>query len=191
MTTDIVVIDNFIPKRQFDVIKHYFTYTCQWLYAPTVLPVNDPRTNPNDLTDQQFVNVLFYAYQGVRNQKGMDIMMPVLERLKVTIVARIKANLQVWTPEVREREFHVDYDYGNMTAIYYLNTCNGYTLFQDGQKCESVENRICIFPGSKWHCGTTTSNTKNRMVVNINYWPNRPESGQPNLDQIIGDLDKT
>jgi hypothetical protein len=93
MASDIVVIDSFIPKRQFEVIKNYFTYTAEWLYAPTVLPVDDPRTNPNDFTDQQFVNVLFYAYQGVRNQKGMDIMMPVLERLRVTIIARIKANL--------------------------------------------------------------------------------------------------
>ena len=86
---------------------------------------------------------------------------------------------------------HVDFEYSHNAALLYMNTNNGYTGMMNDDKVESVENRICIFPGSKWHCGTTTSNTKNRMVVNINYWPNRPESGQPNLDQIIGDLDKT
>ena len=173
MASDIVIIDNLIPQEQFNSIKHYFTFTAKWSYAPACVM---PKENSNDFTDQQFCNVLFFAYQGVLNKEGMDVMMPVLEKINVAFIARIKANFGTWTPTVLEREFHADIgDYGHMTAIYYLNTCNGYTLFEDGQKCESVENRICIFPGRKRHCGTTTSNNKKRMVVNINYWPRRSQ----------------
>ena len=55
------------------------------------------------------------------------------------------------------------------TAIFYINTNNGYTLFEDGTKVESVENRICIFPYYMKHTGTTCTDKNQRVVININY----------------------
>lgn len=179
MASDIVVIDNVLPNKEFEQILFYFKHKVEWLYGDTVtvdIP-DDPRFRSDDPTDFQFVKLIFFQTSGVIDQQSMQALKPILKFLKATVLARIKANLNTWTPEVMERDFHVDYDYGNMTAIYYLNTCNGYTLFKDGQKCESVANRICIFPGGKWHTGTTTSDSKHRMVININYWPHRPNSG--------------
>ena len=49
---------------------------------------------------------------------------------------RIKANLLTKSENLREFGYHVDFPRpisDNMTtAIYYLNTCNGYTSFIDG-----------------------------------------------------------
>ena len=46
----------------------------------------------------------------------------------------------------------------------------GYTEFKDGTIIESAENRLVIFPSDMRHTGTTCTNAKNRIVVNINYF---------------------
>ena len=54
------------------------------------------------------------------------------------------------------------------TSVYYLNTNNGYTLFEDG-KVDSVENRMVTFNLNTKHSGTTATDTKRRVVLNFNY----------------------
>ena len=63
------------------------------------------------------------------------------------------------------------------TAIYYVNTNNGSTLFRDYStpgvskikkvKCE--KNKIVIFDAIKKHKAKIQTNTDTRMVININY----------------------
>ena len=55
------------------------------------------------------------------------------------------------------------------TAIFYLNTNNGYTLFEDSKKVDCVENRIAIFDSNKRHTGVTTTDTQSKVVLNINW----------------------
>jgi hypothetical protein len=55
------------------------------------------------------------------------------------------------------------------TAIYYANTCDGYTEFEDGTIVESVQNRFVAFPSRMKHTGTTCTNAKSRVVINFNY----------------------
>ena len=67
--------------------------------------------------------------------------------------------------------FHVDFSYvGSKTAIYYVNSNNGYTEFEDGTKIESIKNRIVIFPSNLKHTGTTCTDRKIRTIVNFNYF---------------------
>ena len=56
------------------------------------------------------------------------------------------------------------------TAILYVNSNNGYTLFEDGTKVESVENRIVLFDSNLRHTGTTCTEEKVRIVVNFNFF---------------------
>ena len=70
--------------------------------------------------------------------------------------------------------FHKDlyphFDIPNrLTAIYYVNTNNGWTEFENGDKVPSVENRIVIFDSSQLHTGTRTTNASSRVVINFNY----------------------
>ena len=55
------------------------------------------------------------------------------------------------------------------TAIFYINTNDGYTVFEDGTKINSVANRICIFPHWMKHSGTTCTNTNRRIALNLNF----------------------
>ena len=61
---------------------------------------------------------------------------------------------------------------GQTTAIYYLNSNNGSTVFKDsGDKVESVANRLIVFDGSIEHAGTSCTDDSRRVVLNINYIP--------------------
>ena len=56
------------------------------------------------------------------------------------------------------------------TSIFYVNTNNGYTKFEDGTKVESVANRLVSFPANKKHTGTSCTDEKTRVVINFNYF---------------------
>ena len=72
-------------------------------------------------------------------------------------------------PNIRSG-FHVDFHYEHSrTAIFYVNTNDGYTEFEDGTKIESKENRIVIFPTLIKHSGVTCTDQQNRVVINFNY----------------------
>ena len=53
--------------------------------------------------------------------------------------------------------------------ILYINTNDGYTVFEDGTKVESVANRALFFNGKFKHAGTTCTDQPIRVVLNFNY----------------------
>ena len=65
--------------------------------------------------------------------------------------------------------FHVDRYDSHMVGLYSVNTNNGYTLFEDGTKVESVENQMVIFDGKRKHCSVAQTDTKLRINININF----------------------
>ena len=78
------------------------------------------------------------------------------------------------TLKVFENSFHSDYEPETakrmQTAIYYVNSNDGYTLFEDGTKVESVANRLVRFPASIKHTGTTCTNANRRVLINFNWF---------------------
>ena len=54
------------------------------------------------------------------------------------------------------------------TSIFYMNTNNGYTKFEDGTKVESVANRMVTFPANMKHAETSCTDEKIRVVINFN-----------------------
>ena len=70
--------------------------------------------------------------------------------------------------------FHIDIlkaeNFKSYTGIYYVNTNDGYTSFENGDTYNSVENRLITFPSHLRHAGSTPSNTKARFVINFNYF---------------------
>ena len=75
------------------------------------------------------------------------------------------------TTNIIKHGFHNDWDYeDSKTSIFYVNTNDGYTEFEDGTVVESVENRLVTFPSPLKHTGTSCTDTSRRMVININYF---------------------
>ena len=90
--------------------------------------------------------------------------------MKVKALIRIKANCYPKTHEIYEHGMHTDFKWTHKTALFSINTCDGYTKLKDGTKINSVANRILLFDASEEHCSTTTTDTFARVNININYF---------------------
>jgi hypothetical protein len=86
-------------------------------------------------------------------------------------IVKIKANLMMKTTSQQVFKFHKDcpWDFKWWTAIFYVNTNDGKTIFEKGQEIESRENRLILFDGRLKHAGTTSTDSKRRILINFNY----------------------
>ena len=100
-----------------------------------------------------------------------SVFIPVLQKLEAKKSFRIKANLLSRTFFHRKSAYHRDISQigEHQTAIYYLNTNNGWTEFKKGGKVKSVANRIVIFDSDLEHRGVTCTDEQRRVVINFNY----------------------
>lgn len=121
-----------------------------------------------DIENFQFVHMV---YDDEPVSEYFNIIKELLEhRLNIEQWVRIKVNLTTPTKEIYQFAYHKDVDNTNCkTAVLYLNTNDGYTAFPNGEKVLSVENRLVMFDSSIWHAGSTSTNIKNRVVLNLNF----------------------
>ena len=73
-------------------------------------------------------------------------------------------------------DYHSDYsdergtcDYMT-TGIYYINTCDGYTEFEDGTITECIANRLVKFPANLKHRGVSQTDARVKSVINLNFF---------------------
>ena len=154
------VIDDYLDQRNFSILSELFlSHEIDWHWPPVL----------DDDKHHQFVHGIYDKGQPKSNK--FSYILPLLDKLKVAAIIKIKANLNTKTQEIIEHGYHVDHPYSSgKTAILYLNTCNGYTAFEDGTIINSVKNRIVIFDSSIKHTGTTVTDSERRLVLNINYF---------------------
>jgi hypothetical protein len=169
------VIENFLPPETFQYVQsQLLSPAWPWYFQNHV----DYAEESENLEKSQFCYQLYrnHTWQGA----GESIVTPFLHRLKAVALVRVKANLQVRTETRKQNNFHVDLlnpdhePYENLlTAIYYVNSNDGVTVFEDGTEVESVANRMVVFPSKTKHTGTTCTDQKRRVVVNFNFFPER------------------
>ena len=101
-----------------------------------------------------------------------NIISPVLKKLNAKGLKRIKVNIYPKTNKIIEHGFHTDYDnYSNLkTAVFYVNTNNGYTKFKNNVKIKSVSNTLVLFDSNEKHTGSTCTDKEYRIIININYY---------------------
>ena len=171
--SDIQVIDNLISAEDHQRLKDAVVDTIPWSYGPIfkeetleVFPFLD------DLKYNMFFCHMFY-----RNFHSLSdhfrLIDPILSALDVGGLLRAKMNLYPVTDRIVKHCLHVDNHHtlsGLMTAIYFVNTNDGYAFFETGEKVDSVENRIVIFPNTLKHSGTTCTNQSSRVVLNLNFF---------------------
>lgn len=161
------IIDNFLPEEKFKKIHStLLNADFPWYYAWSVLP------QENLLCEEKYnyqFGHSFYANHGFKSHYS-ELLIPILELLEPIAITRIKGLLLPRTEVNIEHGYHVDNPYNTKVAIYYVNTNNGYTKFSDGSKVDSVENRIVLFDGNKFHTGSTCTDEKVRVAINFNYF---------------------
>ena len=169
----IKVIDNFLPKEEYDnLYRTLMGYEMIWNYQDVV----DYEQGDNFM----FCHLFWTTDRGLVTPLS-DILEFFYTKLNTQILIRIKANLTTKTKTHLESEFHYDHEFvgsrlpdgtlTSYTAIYYVNTNNGYTLFKDGNfKVDSIANRMLIFDSSKLHKVVSCTDEKRRVVINFNYF---------------------
>jgi len=161
------VIDDFLPQHDFDILKQYLlgdSFT--WHLT------NSIAKQKHGLDQYQFSHVFFdLARPSLHNYS--NFLQPLILKLKAKYILRVKANLRPRTSQGVLSEFHTDLDLNQQTAIFYLNTNNGYTKFKDEHYDDvpSVANRLVTFYGALEHCGCSCTDQNTRVVLNINYIP--------------------
>jgi hypothetical protein len=58
-------------------------------------------------------------------------------------------------------------------AVFYINTNNGYTLLETGDKVESKANRLVIFPNNFLHTAILQTDTPHRILINMVFFPHK------------------
>lgn len=165
------VIDNFLDEKDFESIQDYLMGSdIPWLKSPVL---REGSLHPPDLQDMRD-NIQFWHPFYMNDEPkhdDIDILNPIIRKLEVKALLRIKANITMRTPEIIEHGYHTDYPFGGFkTAIFYINTNDGYTQIKNGRRVESVENRLLEFSGELEHTGTTCTDQQCRVVINFDYF---------------------
>jgi len=170
-----LIVDNFLDPTEFNNLQNIIlSPMIKWEYVPSIV-------NEDDGDKFQFVHVFYMVNDNglkfiskLGEYPTLDFLNPLLNLIKPKELFRIKANILARTSEIEPNVFHTDIG-GNMgiipytTSIFYINSNDGYTEFEDGTKIESVANRLISFPEEMKHRGTSCTDEKIRVVINFNY----------------------
>tara|TARA_R100000005_G_C5000301_1_gene207137 strand:- start:2700 stop:3182 length:483 start_codon:yes stop_codon:yes gene_type:complete len=155
------IIENFISEKDLQGIQSELQ-NCNfpWYYDGAIEP---------DSLETQFSHIFFNRLMQTSNY--LHILNPLLEKIPALVYHRIKANLNYRTERVLETGEHVDLDDKRFkSAIFFINDCDGYCRIGD-KKIYSKSNRLLIFDSDLVHTGTTTSDSRFRLLINLLYIP--------------------
>lgn len=158
------VINNTLKKEDLSVLKN------------TINAIDFPWYYSNyQVTEKKDSSFLFHSFfhSNSINSKYFFIVKPILKILNCVVIINIRANLLLKRSEFKS-SYHTD-KWGfnkpkHKTAIFYVNTNNGYTLFKNNKKIECVENKLIIFDSKLSHKAALQTDEDKRIVINFNYF---------------------
>ena len=173
------VVDNFLDKSEYDTLYNHIigsTVTQQFPWYFNSKKIDDVNIDYNF----QFVHNVIQNGK-IDSPVTFEVLKPLLNKLKPKGLIRIKLNLTTKTSKIIKYPLHRDINVKDekdieqlkkdnyKVAIFYMNSNNGYTYFEDGKKVKSVANRLLKFDNVMLHSGTTCTDENQRVVININY----------------------
>ena len=170
----IEIIDDYLEEQDHKMIYDYFMghmdkgdlqNSCCWSWLGGISIPNDGHF--------QFVHQVYTDHTIL--SPAFQLLKPILEREEVIALARIKANCLIKTEEqiIFDWAFHTDFsELGDeaITSIYYVNSNDGKTIFEDCKYVESKANRLVRFPHFLKHTGSTCTDEDRRIIINFNYY---------------------
>ena len=155
------LINNVLTKEEFLKIEDTFTSVFfPWFITKGILVGQK---------NYQFTHAF---YQNLSISSSLfGVIEPIIKILNPSAIIKIKANLLTKAEKIIEHGMHTDVEIENSkTAVYYVNTNNGYTKFKNGKKINSQANTLVIFNSNIEHTGTTCTDEDYRIVLNFNYY---------------------
>jgi len=159
------IVDNFLDPDDFIFLKSQIENdSFPWYYSKVIS--NDLSITMDERYNYQFVHI-FYKDQK-QNSLKFEILDKLIKKINPKYLLKIKANLTTVSHEIIEHGYHNDFT-DAITCVFYLNSNNGYTKFEDGTVVSSIENRAVFFDSNFLHTGTTVTDQPYRIVININF----------------------
>lgn len=156
------VIDDFLDEEDFYNIQSVMmSSSMPWFYTSRV---NDEHT-----VGDSFYFVHMFHVSGVPNSPFYDRLKPLVDKLEMKHIYRIKGNLYPNLGKPYEDGMHIDYSTPHKGAILYINSNDGCTILEDGTRIESIANRVLLFDPSKPHDSSYPTDAKVRVNINMNY----------------------
>ena len=156
------IVDNFLDKKDFEIIKQKIIYGgLPWYYSSNVSGAN----NDNDL---YFASLMYDHMQNI-NSEFLNIVLPIIAKIQPTILIRVKANLYPNVGKQVHHDSHRDYTFTHQGAIFYVNENNGPTVIDGVTEVYPKENRILFFDPSMPHHSVTCTDSNIRVNVNFNF----------------------
>jgi hypothetical protein len=170
MSKKVQIFNNFLDQEVFLEIKKFImSPRCQWRYV-NYIAHKDGRDNDND-------GYFVHSFKDCHPQTFEDrypesphfpLIVKILDKIQYQNILRIRSSLYPRRDVQKPDPFHIDYNFPHRVCIFYVNTNNGYTMFENGEKIPSVENQLATFDGSEKHCSVVQTDTPARYIVNIN-----------------------
>lgn len=161
------VVDNLLQPDDLKSLQNLLLNPdFPWYYNPGI---NYDKEADKDPYIFQFTHTFYDKFNFLSSYS--EAILPLLSAIDPVSLVRVKANLNTISPNHVAGGYHTDYDdFECITAVFYVNTNNGYTEFINGEKVESVENRLLLFPSKFLHTGVTQTDVSARVVININFF---------------------
>ena len=170
MAKKVQIFNNFLEPEVFLEIKKFImSPRCQWRYV-NYIAHKDGRDNDSD---GYFVHSFKDCHPKTFEDRYPEsphfpLIVKILDKIKYQNILRIRSSLYPRRDVQKLDPFHVDYNFPHKVCIFYVNTNNGYTMFENGEKIPSVENQLATFDGSEKHCSVVQTDAPARYIVNIN-----------------------
>ena len=127
----------------------------------------------NNISDERNKDGYYFVHEFYKNHtinsNLFDTFLPFIEKINPKSLIRGKVNLYPNSDKIIEHGSHVDFNYSHNTFLFYLNTNNGFTRFNE-EKVNSVENRGVLFDGSIKHNSSNCTDKNYRITINLNYF---------------------
>lgn len=167
------IIDNFLPDSEYRIIKNLLNQPdfC-WNYRSSQTQEFGVETTQ----EVPYFYHTFYEHPYISEDIGMNVINPLLERIGSNILLHVRANLTVKQSDDDFCLPHCD-EYTktltHKTSVFMLTNCNSKTVLKNvnGKDVEvlSVENRLLSFDANITHFVKYQTDTKKRMIININH----------------------
>lgn len=162
------IIENYLPDEIFNKLefilfesKHF-----PWYFQAGININHSEQLNSKDKT--WYMTHKIYDDMNAQSHYFNEFKV-ILNELDVKALIRMKINFYPCTEKLDIHKKHVDYSFPHKGFILYFNSCDGYTILEDGTKVKSIRNRALFFDSSLPHSSTSCTNTKGRFNININY----------------------
>ena len=122
--------------------------------------------------DNFFFNHCFYNSNKPQSHVFEEFIIPILLKLKCNALIEARANLMLKKNICYQSKFHIDRPFNCKTAIFYINTNNGYTVLDENKKIKikCIENRMLMFDSEILHAAFSQTDEERRIVINFNYF---------------------